>query len=218
MAHIRKPLAAAVALNTAVFLGEAATGLRAGSLSLLTDAVHNLSDELALICLFLAYVVSARMSRGLQRSANLLNSLGLVSVSAVIVWQAVDRLHHPRPVIGWLPVAVGLFGVAGNWGVARMLRPWRGSNPAIRLAYIHNLGDMYVSLAPVAAGVLVSLTGRSVFDPLLALGIGGWFIFSTLVELGRSGDALLWPEDAACPHGSARPRRIETLGSGPVRS
>jgi len=61
--HIRKPLAAAVALNTVVFGSEAVAGLRAGSLSLLMDAVHNLSDELALVCLLLAYSLSLYLSR-----------------------------------------------------------------------------------------------------------------------------------------------------------
>ena len=107
--HIRKPLAAAVALNTVVFGSEAVAGLRAGSLSLLMDAVHNLSDELALVCLLLAYSLSLYPSRGLQRTANLLNSIGLVGISAVLVWQAFERmsetysrrLHVVRLVIVW---------------------------------------------------------------------------------------------------------------------
>lgn len=92
MAHIRRPLGAAVALNSLIFALELFGGLRGHSLALLIDAVHNLSDELALICLWLAYVLAASMSRGLQRSANLLNSAGLLVISAVIVWQAVDRI------------------------------------------------------------------------------------------------------------------------------
>jgi cobalt-zinc-cadmium efflux system protein len=62
MAHIRRPLAAAAALNAAIFLGEAWAGVRAGSLSLLGDAVHNFSDQLALVCLLLAYLVTTRAS------------------------------------------------------------------------------------------------------------------------------------------------------------
>jgi cation diffusion facilitator family transporter len=203
MAHIRKPLAVAAALNTAVFVVEGAAGARAHSLSLLMDAVHNFSDQLALLCLLAAYVFTVSLSRGLQRIGNLLNSLGLITVSAVLVWQAVDRFVHPVPVIGWLPVAVGVFAAVGNWGVARVLRDWQHRNAAIRLAYLHNLGDMYVSLAPVAAGLLVSLTGLSVFDPLAALAVGVWLIASTAFEIRRSGEELLWPADATCPHEDA---------------
>jgi Co/Zn/Cd efflux system component len=63
MAHYRKPLAAAVALNSAVFVGEAVAGFQANSLGLLMDSVHNLSDEVALVFLYLAFVLSAARFR-----------------------------------------------------------------------------------------------------------------------------------------------------------
>ena len=63
MAHHRKAMAAAVALNTAISVVEAVAGYQAGSLSLLMDSVHNLSDELALVALYLAFVLS-RASHG----------------------------------------------------------------------------------------------------------------------------------------------------------
>lgn len=171
MAQIRKPLAAAVVLNSAVFTTEAIAGVRAGSVSLLMDAVHNFSDELALLCLLAAYVFTVSLSRGLQRVANLLNSLGLITVSALLVWQSVDRLFYPLPVTGWLPITVGAAAAVGNWGVARILRNWQQQSAAIRLAYLHNVGDIYVSLARILAGLLVSITGQSAFDPLVALGV-----------------------------------------------
>jgi len=189
-------------------------GIRAHSLSLVMDAVHNLSDELALVCLFCAYSTSLLMSRRLQRVSNVLNSLGLVAIGGLVVWQSIERLAHPRPVVGWLPIVAGLLAAAANWGVARALRPWMANSAAIRLAYVHNLGDTYVSLAPVASGLLVSLSHRSFFDPLAAILVGLWILSSTIVELRRAADDLLWPEQAVCPHdewGKARPggRRLE---------
>jgi cation diffusion facilitator family transporter len=200
MAHIRKPLGIAVALNTGIFAVEIWGGLRAHSLALVVDAAHNLSDELALICLWLAYTLVVTMSRGLQRTANLLNSVGLVAISGVVVWQAIDRIIHPRPVIGWIPVAIGLLAAAGNFAVARTLREWRETNAAIRLAYLHNLGDTYVSLAPVVAGLLVSVFQAPIFDPLMALLLGLWLAVTTVAEVRRSAIQLLWPENAVCPH------------------
>jgi len=99
---------------------------------------------------------------------------------------------------------VGIFAALGNWGVARILAPWQSRSPAIRLAYLHNVGDVYVSLAPVLAGLLVSLSGRPVFDPLAALAVAVWIMGTTALELWRSREALLWPEDARCPHSDAR--------------
>jgi cation diffusion facilitator family transporter len=200
MAHYRKPLAAAAALNTAIFVVEAIAGFQADSLSLLMDSVHNLSDEMALVFLYLAFVMPHGISRHLLRSANVFNSVGLVVVSGLLLWQAVERMLHPAPVVGGVAIVVGLLAAAGNWGVARLLLAPGRRNAAIRLAYIHNIGDVYVSLAPVAAGLLVSLAGYSMFDPLVAAGIAVWIIVSTVREICASSEELIWPEKIVCGH------------------
>src|SRR5258706_2878888 len=202
MAHFRKPLAAAVALNTAIFLVEGVAGVEAGSLSLIMDSVHNLSDEMALVFLYLAFVSREGLSRTLLRSANVFNSVALILVSALLLWQAVERWLHPVAVSGIVPVVVGLGAAAGNWGVARLLKGAGESNVAIRLAYIHNAGDVYVSLIPVLAGVLVSFSGQSFFDPLLAGGVAVWLVVSTLREVIISRDELISPPKIACGHPS----------------
>ena len=204
MAHFRKPLAAAVTLNTAIFVVEAIAGLEANSLSLLMDSVHNLSDEMALVFLYLAFVLPLGLSRNLIRTANLFNSVGLVAVSAVLLWQAVVRVLDPAPVLGIVPAVVGLAAAAGNWGVARLLRDPARDNAAIRLAYLHNLGDVQVSLAPVLSGVLISITGSAVFDPLIASGIALWVIGSTLRETIGSRAELISPEKISCGHADDR--------------
>jgi cation diffusion facilitator family transporter len=200
MAHYRKPLAAAVALNTGIFVVEAVAGLQAHSLSLLMDSLHNFSDELALVFLFLAFVLSEGISRNLVRSANLFNSVGLIAVSALLIWQAIDRLLHPEAVLGLFPMVVGLGAAAANWGVARLLVKPSRNNAAIRLAYIHNLGDVWVSLAPVVAGALITVTGFSFFDPLVALVIAAWAIVSTVRQMVTSREELIWPEKIVCGH------------------
>jgi cobalt-zinc-cadmium efflux system protein len=200
MSHVRRSLAAASVLNTAVFVVEGIAGYRAGSMSLLMDSIHNLSDELALVCLLLAYTLSVKLSRNLQRIANILNSVGLVIISAVLIVQAIDRIQHSSPVLAFIPAVVGVLAAIGNWCVARVLRDVRNQNPAIRLAYIHNLGDTYVSLVPVLAGALVWVTGIFAFDPIIGIGIALWFIWSTVQEVRSTGEHLLWPEDAVCKH------------------
>jgi cobalt-zinc-cadmium efflux system protein len=193
MAHYRKPLAAALALNTAIFIVEAIAGLKAESLSLIMDSVHNLSDELALAFLYLAFVLPIGVSRNLVRSANFFNSIGLVAVSGLLLWQAVGRVLHPAPVLGVISIVVGLAAAAANWGVARLLRNPGRNNPAIRLAYIHNMGDVFVSLAPVLAG-----------------GIALWLIVSTLREVIGSHEELMWPEKISCGHSDHPDDRVVT--------
>src|SRR5262252_6631197 len=194
MAHYRKPLAAAAALNTAIFVVEAVAGFKADSLSLIMDSVHNLSDEMALVFLYLAFVLPHGISRHLLRSANVFNSVGLLLVSGLLLWQAAERILHPAPVVGSIAVVVGLLAAAANWGVARLLLAPSRYSAAIRLAYIHNIGDVYVSLAPVVAGVLVTLTGYAVFDPLVAGAIALWIIVTTAREVFASHEELIWPE------------------------
>jgi cation diffusion facilitator family transporter len=215
MAHYRKPLAAAAALNTAIFVVEAVAGFQAHSLSLIMDSVHNLSDEMALVFLYLAFVLPHGVSRHLLRSANVFNSVGLVLVSAVLLWQAVERMLHPAPVLGSVAVAVGLLAAAANWGVARLLLAPSRRNAAIRLAYIHNIGDVYVSLAPVAAGLVISVTGYSIFDPLIAAGIAAWIIVSTVREVFASSEELIWPEKIVCGHSDHEDAPIGAVRSSP---
>jgi len=203
MAHHRKYVAAAVALNTAIFVVEAAAGYQANSLSLIMDSVHNLSDEMALAAIWLAFIVSLGPSRALLRFANIFNSLGLIAVSGLLLWESVVRFLHPVQVQGFVPMLVGIGAAAANWAVARLLLEPSEHNAAIRLAYIHNLGDVWVSLAPVAAGLLLILTGNSLFDPLIAGGIALWIIVTTAHEVFGSHEELIWPDKIVCGHAEA---------------
>lgn len=198
--HHRKNMGAAVALNTTIFAVEMSAGVAAQSLSLIMDSVHNLSDELALVALWLAFFVSRGPSRTLLRSANILNSVGLIGVSAVLLWQAAERFLHPVPINGAVPIAIGLLAALANWAVARLLRAPSEHNAAVRLAYIHNLGDVWVSLAPVVAGALLVTTGYSIFDPIIAGAVALWIIITTGKEVLQSHDELIWPDRIVCDH------------------
>ena len=193
MAHRRRPLALALALNTAVLVVEVAGGLQSNSLSLIVDGVHNVSDEVALAFLVLAYTLRTGLSSRLLRTANLFNSIGLLAISGFLVWRVVERLSTPAPVLGIVPVVAGLLGALGNWGVAHVLKEPSREDVAIRLAYVHNLGDTLLSLAPVAAGVLVLVSGRSFFDPAMALGIALVIVVTTLRSSMPAHQELLWP-------------------------
>jgi len=200
MAHRRRPLVTALALNTAALVVEVGSGLRANSLSLVMDGVHNLSDEAALGLLVFAYTLRTGLSGRLLRAANLFNSVGLLAISTVLVWQAFGRLSHPQAVLGLVPVVAGLTAAICNWGVARTLRASSKEDAAIRLAYVHNLGDTLVSLGPVLAGMLTLLVGSFVFDPLIALLIAGAIIIPTVRTFSGSHRELVWPENVACGH------------------
>ena len=200
MSHRRPPLMRALQLNTAVLVVEIAAGIGANSFSLIMDGIHNLSDEVALLLLVFAYTLRTGLSSRLLRYANLFNSVGLLTVCAFLVLRVVERLSYPVEVFGIVPIAAGLVGALGNWGVARVLREPSKEDVAIRLAYVHNLGDTLVSLIPVVAGVLVITSGNFVFDSLFALLIAAVVFTTTLRAVIGSHKELLWPENVSCGH------------------
>jgi len=205
MAHRRGPLLTALALNTGALVVEVGAGVPAKSLSLVMDGVHNVSDEVALAFLVLAYTLRVGLSGRFLRSANLFNSLGLLAISAVLVWQVFARLHQPVAVVGIVPIIVGLIAAAANFGVARALRAPAAEDAAIRLAYVHNLGDTFVSLAPVVAGALTIASGSPLVDPLVALVIAGTIIVPTVRTVAGFHRDLVWPENVACGRAGASP-------------
>jgi cobalt-zinc-cadmium efflux system protein len=200
VAHRRKPLAWALALNTAVLIVEVGGGVGSGSLSLILDGIHNLSDELALALLVLAYTVRTGISGRFLRYANLFNSVGLLAICAFFLWQVFERLTRPVSVIGALTVITVLLGALGNWGVARVLRSFISDDPAIRLAYAHNLSDTLLSLVPVVSGALVMISGQYIFDPIATLVIVVVIVVGTVQSFAGSHRELLWPENVACGH------------------
>jgi cobalt-zinc-cadmium efflux system protein len=200
MSHRRPPLMRALQLNTVVLVVEIAAGIGSNSFSLIMDGIHNLSDEVALVLLVLAYSLRAGLSGKLLRHANLFNSVGLLVISVFLILRVVERLSHPVEVFGLVPIVAGLIGALANWGVARVLREPSKEDIAIRLACVHNLSDTLVSLIPVGAGVLIFVSGSFLFDSLFALLIAAVVVITTLRAVVGSHEELLWPENVACGH------------------
>jgi Co/Zn/Cd efflux system component len=200
VAHFRRQIAAALVLNTAISAVEVSAGTASHSMSLLTDSVHNCSDELALVCLYAAFFLPGYLGQHSQRLANGLNSLGLIALSMVMIWESIHRLAHPTPVLAVIPILAGIAAALGNYGVVRLLRAPAAENACARLAYVHNRGDVAVSLAPVIAGVGVALSGRTQVDVLIAVALAVWLIVTTLHGVRTSMDELLWPEQITCGH------------------
>ena len=84
--------------------------------------------------------------------------------------------------------------------MARVLREPAREDAAIRLAYVHNLGDTLLSLGPAVAGALVLASGRPLFDTVVALVIAGIILVTTIRSVAGSHEELLWPENVACGH------------------
>jgi cobalt-zinc-cadmium efflux system protein len=186
MAHYRPTIGAATFLNGAISVGEGRVAFFSGSLSLLVDSVHNLADELAFVCLYLAFFLPGYLGRQSRRTANVLASAGLIGRPRVGSDPAVASSGR-RP--GFRADDRGHRCRGGQR--ARLLRDPARQSGAVRLAYLHNWGGVGVSLTPAAAGVLVMTTRRPIFDSVIALAVALWLILSTIRELRVSSGEIL---------------------------
>ena len=176
-ADSRRRLWIALAINGAMLVAGVVGGILTGSLALLADAGHVLSDVgsivLALIAARLALLPAAgRRTFGYQRSevlAALANGLLLVAVSVAIAIAAIGRLADPPAIDGAGVLALGFLGLAGNLAATVVLA--RGQRDDINLegALRHSLADALGSLGVVVAGAFVLLGGSSVVDPIVGL-------------------------------------------------
>jgi cobalt-zinc-cadmium efflux system protein len=176
--HLRQAsrLGLAVALTLGYALVEAAGGWWSGSLALLADAGHMATDGAALGLAALAawaarQPASARHSFGLGRAemfAALANSLVMLAIVALLAFEAFARLENPQAVRGAAVSVVAALGLAVNLYVARLLS--RGArNLNTRAAMLHVVGDVLGSVAALAAGLVIAVTGWTPIDPLLSL-------------------------------------------------
>ena len=158
----RKALALALALVAGFAVVEALAGLVAGSVALLADAAHMLSDGLALgLALFAAWLAlrpaTPERSFGWRRAevlAALANAVVLVVLGVWIVWEAAGRLSDPPAVIGGWVLAAGAAGLVVNLAAARVLHG-AGSGLNVRAAMLHVLADLASSVGVILAGLIV---------------------------------------------------------------
>lgn len=173
---------------TLAFSGvEAVGGWWSGSLALLSDAGHMLSDALALgLALLAAWVArrppSRRHTYGLMRAevvAALANALLMLVVVLGIAVEAVERTQDPRPVAGFPVMVIAAVGLLVNLGVLFILGQSHGGLN-VRAAALHVTGDLLGSAAALTAGAVVYFTGWTPIDPLLAVVVACLILASTV--------------------------------------
>ena len=186
-ASFGRAFAVGIGLNTGFVVVEAAYGIASGSMSLLADAGHNLSDVLALVVAWIASRLvrrapSPRFTYGLRGSsilAALFNAVFLLLATGMIIFEAVNRLIAPQPVAGATVMAVAGIGIVINGITAWMFASGRDGDINIRGAYLHMLADAAVSAGVVAAGLVILLTGLDWVDPLVSLVIAALIVWSS---------------------------------------
>ncbi|MEO6386887.1 MAG: cation diffusion facilitator family transporter [Croceibacterium sp.] len=193
-----RAFAIGVLLNSAFVLIEAGFGLWSGSMALVADAGHNLSDVLSLLIAWGAAYMSSLPANGRYtygyKSSSILAALanaGLLLIAlGAILFETIDRFFHPAPVEGYTMIAVAGVGIVINTATALLFAGGRKDDINIRGAFLHMAADALVSVGVVVAGVLILTTGALWLDPLtslvivLVIGWGTWGLLKDSVKLG----------------------------------
>jgi cobalt-zinc-cadmium efflux system protein len=191
----QRALAIALALIAAFMGFEVATGILAGSLALLADAGHMLTDALALAGALVAARLAVRRPGGpwtfglgrVEILAAQANGITLLLVGVWVVYGAIRRLVAPPDVRGGVVLVVALVGIAGTLVATFVLSRADRSSLNVRGAFLHVANDLAAFVGTAVAGALVLTTGWSRFDPIAGLLVAALMLRSAWSLLRESG-------------------------------
>ena len=175
-----------IGLNVGFVVVEFAVGLCYGSMGLLSDAGHNLSDVASLLLAMLAFRLAQaratpKYTYGYKKSTvliSLLNSVILLIAVGVIVAESIGRMLHPEPVVGGAIAWTAGVGVAINGFTAWLFMKDKDRDLNVKGAYLHMAADALVSVGVLVSGLAISWTGWTVVDPIVGLAVAGVIVAS----------------------------------------
>jgi cobalt-zinc-cadmium efflux system protein len=198
-ADTRRRMWAALGLNLAMLAAEVVGGVLTGSLALLADAGHVLSDvgaiALGLIAVGLASrPAGPRRTFGLQRTevlAALLNGIALVAIAVLVAVAAIDRLGDPPDVDGVGVLVLGMVGLAGNVAATWILARGRRADLNLEGVLRHSFADALGSIAVIVSGGVILTMGWEPIDPIAGLAIAALILASSVRLIIEPFDVLM---------------------------
>jgi len=186
-------------LNFIITLVEVIGGLLSGSLSLLSDALHNFSDGISVIVSFIALRLSKRGNTlkntfGYKRAeilAALFNSSFLIIISFFLFKEAYLRIQHPQNIESKIMITVALVGFVANTISVFLLKPGSKDNMNIRSSYVHLFSDSLSSLGVIIGGILIYYFNITIIDPILTFIIGAYVLKEGFDILKQSINILM---------------------------
>ncbi|WP_298030260.1 cation diffusion facilitator family transporter [uncultured Alistipes sp.] len=183
---LNKAFILGITLNVAFVAVEFAVGLCYGSMGLLSDAGHNLSDVASLLLAMLAFRLAQahatpRYTYGYKKSTvliSLLNSVILLIAVGVIVAESIGRMLHPAPVEGGAIAWTAGVGVAINGFTAWLFMKDKDKDLNVKGAYLHMAADALVSVGVLVSGLVISWTGWTIVDPVVGLVVAAVIVAS----------------------------------------
>lgn len=174
-------------LNASITTAEVIGGLLSGSLALISDSIHNLSDTIAIALSYFANRIArkpnnAKKTFGYKRAeilAAFINSTVLFALSIILIIEAYKRFRAPEPIDGTLMIIVASIGLIANLVSVFLLEKDSHGSLNIKSSYLHLLGDTVSSVGVVAGGIVIKLWGITWIDPLVTLLISLYIIKET---------------------------------------
>jgi len=187
LTHVNRAFIAGIALNLLFVVVEAVAGLYIHSLSLLSDAGHNLADVGSLALSLLAFRLlkvkaNEKYTYGYRKTSiltALFNSVLLLASVGAIIFESARRFIHPEPLPGKTIAIIAAVGILVNAGSAVLFMRDKEKDINIKSAYLHLLSDALVSAALVIGGVVIAWTGWYWLDPALGVIVGLVILYST---------------------------------------
>lgn len=189
----------ALVLTGAFMIVEVIGGIISGSLALLADAGHMLTDTMALALAAMAFQVCKRppdgkLTFGYQRFqilAAFVNGLSLLAVVGWIIYEAINRFIEPNEILGETMLVVAAAGLLVNLFSFAVLHSGDQENLNIRGAALHVAGDLLGSVAAIVAALVIIYTGWTLIDPILSIAVAALILKSAWALVKRSGHILL---------------------------
>ncbi len=186
-------------LNILITVSQVIGGLISGSLSLLSDALHNFSDVLSLMVSYIANLLSKRPSSnnktfGYKRAeiiAAFVNAATLMVVAVILIIEAFKRFQNQQEVESNLVIWLSLLGIAANGLSVLLLKKDANSNMNMKSAYLHLFSDMMASVAVLIGGLLMKFYQMYWVDPTLTLAIAFYLIYMGYDLLKQSTRVLM---------------------------
>lgn len=189
----------AIALNFSITTAEVIGGIISGSLSLVSDALHNLSDSISIIISYLALKISQRdnnerLTFGYKRAeilSALFNSVVLLAISMYLFREAYLKIKNPQPIDGLLMFIVALVGLLANFISVLILKKDSNKSLNVKSAYIHLLSDTLSSVGVVIGGVIIYFYKIYYIDSILTILIGGYIIKESIAIISETVEILM---------------------------
>ena len=194
-----KRLLVSMVINLLIPVAQIAGGIVAGSMALISDAVHNLGDFAALMVAYAAHKAgkrgpSLKHTFGLRRMeifAAVVNSALLGGAAVYITVEAVRRIANPTPVASGLVAWLALVGIVGNGLSAWLLQKDSKHNLNARGAFLHMIGDLLTSVAVLIGALIMHFAELPWLDPALSIGIVVYILLSCIGLLGEAVHVLM---------------------------